>query len=165
MTFRKHVLPWIGYLLLFVLISQAASWWKSRDAMTGNLSRFNIVSMDGNQSVIAEHAGEPVLLYFWATWCPVCKLQRGSVQSITDDYPVYSIASWSETEEVAAYMRDNELTFPVMMDENGQLARDFGLKGVPVTMILSPLGEISFVETGYTTGLGLRFRMWLSRFL
>lgn len=133
--------------------------------MTGNLSQFNIVSMDGSRARIAEHAGEPVLLYFWATWCPVCKLQRGSVQSMTDDYPVYSVASWSESDEVNAYMLDNELTFPVMLDENGQLARDFGLKGVPVTIVLSPNGDISFVETGYTTSLGLRFRMWLSTVL
>jgi len=162
---KKYFLSGVGYILLFIVLSQGISWWKSRDAMSGKLSEFNIVSMDGSRAVMSDYTGRPVLLYFWATWCPVCKLQRGSVQSIAGDHPVFSIASWSEAEEVAAYMRDNELTFPVMMDEDGQLASDFGLKGVPVTLVLSPSGDIRFVETGYTTGIGLRIRMWLSTIL
>jgi peroxiredoxin len=104
-----------------------------------------------------------VLFHFWATWCPVCDLQAGSVESIYQDYPVITIASWSESEaEVTKYMQDNELTFPVMLDNSGQLARSFGLKGVPASFILSPSGEIAYVETGYTTETGLRFRLWLS---
>jgi hypothetical protein len=59
-------------------------------------------------------------------------------------------------------MQENDLQFPVMLDESGQLASQFGLKGVPASFILSPGGEIIFVETGYTTELGLRVRMWLS---
>ena len=74
-----------------------------------------------------------------------------------------SVASWSEGEaEVKSYMQENGLTFPVLLDESGQLAQSFGLKGVPASFILSPGGEIKFVESGYTTELGLRFRLWLS---
>ena len=119
--------------------------------------------IDGTRHVISEFSGDPVLLYFWATWCPVCDLQKGSVESISHDYPVLTIASWSEGEtEVNTYMRDNGLTFPVMLDDGGQLAQDFGLQGVPASFILSPSGEIKYVETGYTTEAGLRFRLWLS---
>jgi hypothetical protein len=39
------------------------------------------------------------------------------------------------------------------------------LKGVPVSFILSPNGEIAYVETGYTTEAGLRLRLWLSTFI
>ena len=162
---KKKLLSALGYILLFIVLSQVISLWKSRDAISGNLSEFNIVSMDGSSAVLSDYSGKPVLLYFWATWCPICDLQKGSVQSIADDHPVFTVAAWSEAEEVSAYMQDNALTFPVMLDENGQLATDFGLKGVPVTIILSPQGEISFVETGYTTGVGLRLRMWLSTVL
>jgi alkyl hydroperoxide reductase subunit AhpC len=59
-------------------------------------------------------------------------------------------------------MLENQLTFPVMLDNNGELAQTFGLKGVPASFILSPNGEIKFVETGYSTELGLRLRLWLS---
>jgi peroxiredoxin len=59
-------------------------------------------------------------------------------------------------------MSDKQLTFPVMLDSSGELARSFGVKGVPTSFILAPDGEISFVETGYSTELGLRLRLWLS---
>ena len=160
---KKYLLTGLFYLVSFVVLAQAISWWKSRDAFTGNLSEFNVELMDGSRFMISEYSGEPVLFHFWATWCPVCDLQKGSVESIAEDYPVVSIASWSEGEaEVKSYMQENGLTFPVMLDDSGELARSFGLKGVPASFILSPSGEIRFVESGYTTELGLRLRLWLS---
>lgn len=160
---RKHVLTGLSYLVIFIVVSQGISWWKSRDARTGNLSGFNVELLDGTRFDISALSGEPVLLYFWATWCPVCGLQEGSVDSIAQDYPVVTIASWSEGEAaVKKHMHDNGLTFPVMLDDSGQLARSFGLKGVPGSFILSPDGEIAFVESGYTTETGLRLRLWLS---
>jgi len=160
---KKYLLTGLAYLVILFVISQTISWWKSRDAMTGNLSEFNVELMDGSRFMISAFSGEPVLLHFWATWCPVCDLQKGSVESIAKDYPVVTIASWSEgAAEVKDYMQENGLTFPVVLDDSGQLARSFGLKGVPASFILSPSGRIKFVETGYTTELGLRFRLWLS---
>ena len=160
---RKYFLTGLSYLVIFIVISQGISWWKSRGAKTGNLSGFSVELVDGARFQISEFAGKPVLLYFWATWCPVCSLQEGSVESIAQDYPVVTIASWSEGEAaVNQFMRDNGLTFPVMLDDSGQLARSFGLKGVPASFILSPNGEIAYVETGYTTEAGLRLRLWLS---
>ena len=160
---KKFLLNGLFYLVIFFVLSQAISWWKSRDAFTGNLSEFNVELMDGSRFMISKYSGKPVLFHFWATWCPICDLQKGSVESIAKDYPVISIASWSEgSAEVKSYMQENELKFPVMLDESGQLARYFGLKGVPASFILSPSGEIKFVETGYTTELGLRIRLWLS---
>ena len=160
---RKYLLTVLSYLIIFIVVSQGISWWKSRGAHTGNLSGFVVELPDGARFKISEFSGKPVLLHFWATWCPVCGLQEGSVESIAQDYPVVTIASWSEGEAaVKKYMHDNGLTFPVMLDDSGQLARSFGLKGVPASFVLSPSGEIAYVETGYTTEAGLRLRLWLS---
>ena len=59
-------------------------------------------------------------------------------------------------------MQDNQLTFPVMLDTSGELAQSFGVKGVPASFILDTNGEITFVESGYSSELGLRVRLWLS---
>ena len=129
---RKYILTVLSYLVIFIVVSQGISWWKSRGAQTGNLSGFNVELVDGARFEISKFSGKPVLLHFWATWCPVCGLQEGSVESIAQDYPVVTIAAWSEGEAtVKQYMYDNGLTFPVMLDDSGQLARSFGVKGVP----------------------------------
>ncbi len=160
---KKRWYGWLLYIVFFLVIMQGANWWKTRDAPSGNLSGFSGQLMDGTTFSIAEFAGKPVLFHFWATWCPICDLQKNSVQSISEDYPVISIASWSEGKaEVKAYILENQLSFPVMLDNSGKLAQEFGLKGVPASFILDPDGEIRFVETGYSTELGLRFRLWLS---
>jgi thiol-disulfide isomerase/thioredoxin len=160
---KKRWYSWLIYILLFIVVMQAANWWKTRDAQKGKLSEFTGVLLDGSAFTIAEFAGEPVLLHFWATWCPICELENNTIQSIAQDYPVISIASWSEGEpEVRDYMRKNQLTFPVMPDSSGELARSFGVKGVPTSFILDPSGEITFVETGYSTEAGLRLRLWFS---
>jgi len=160
---KNRWLSWLVYIVLFLVVMQGASWWKSRDTQSGNLSEFSGEQMNGTAFTIAEFSGKPVLFHFWATWCPICDLEKNSIESISQDYPVVSIASWSEGKtEVKAYMLENQLTFPVMLDDSGALAQSFGLKGVPASFILSPDGEITFVETGYSTELGLRRRLWLS---
>lgn len=160
---KKRWLSWLVYIILFFAVMQAANWWKSRDTLSGNLSEFSGELMDGSTFNIVQFAGKPVLFHFWATWCPICNLQKNSVQSISQDYPVITIASWSEGKaEVKAYMLENQLSFPVMLDNSGTLAQSFGLKGVPASFILNPNGEITFVETGYSSELGLRLRLWLS---
>jgi len=160
---KKHWRSWLVYILLFLVVMQAANWWKTRDAASGNLSEFTGELIDGSAFTISEFSGEPVLFHFWATWCPICEMENDTIQSISQDYQVISIASWSEGEaEVKAYMRDKQLTFPAMLDTSGELAQSFGLKGVPASFILDPRGEITFVETGYSTEPGLRLRLWLS---
>lgn len=160
---KNRWLSWTLYIVFFLVVMQGANWWKSRNAQSGNLSEFSGELMNGSEFTIAEFSGKPVLFHFWATWCPICDLEKDSIESISHDYPVISIASWHEEEaEVKAYMLENQLTFPVMLDNSGELAQSFGIKGVPASFILSPNGEIKFVESGYSTELGLRFRLWLS---
>lgn len=158
-----HWRSWLVYILLFLVVMQVANWWKTRDTPGGNLSEFTGELIDGSTFTISEFSGKPVLFHFWATWCPICELENDTIQSISQDYQVISIASWSEGEaEVKAYMRDNQLTFPVILDSSGELAQSFGVKGVPTSFILAPDGEITFVESGYSTEPGLRLRLWLA---
>lgn len=164
-TLKKRWHYWLIYIVLFLIVMLGANWWKTRNVPDGNLSEFSGVLMSGTAFSIAELAGQPVLFHFWATWCPICDLEKGSIQSISQDYPVITIASWSEGKtQVQHYMLENQLTFPVILDNSGKLAKTFGLQGVPASFILNPQGEITFVESGYTTELGLRLRLWLSTF-
>jgi len=160
---KKRWTHWLIYIVLFVVVMLGANWWKSRDALSGNLSAFSGKLIDGSTFTISDYSGQPVLFHFWATWCSICDLEKDNIESISQDHPVISIASWSEGRvNVNAYMKENQLTFPVMLDDSGQIAQNFGVKGVPASFILSPTGEIKFVETGYSTELGIRFRLWLS---
>ena len=59
-------------------------------------------------------------------------------------------------------MDERGLKFPVVVDSLGKLANMYRVKGVPTNYIIDADGNIRYVKVGYTTGIGLRIRMWLA---
>jgi hypothetical protein len=59
-------------------------------------------------------------------------------------------------------MRDNELTFPVLLDDSGDWAQTFRVRGVPASFIVDQQSMIVSSVSGYTTELGLRVRLWFA---
>jgi thiol-disulfide isomerase/thioredoxin len=117
--------------------------------------------LSGEMVDLRQYRGRPVLVHFWATWCPVCKLQNSNIDAVAKDYAVISVAYWPESEaEIVQFMHDEKLTMPVIVDSVGELGKLYGIRGVPVSFILDPDGNIKFSEFGYTTEIGLRLRLW-----
>jgi peroxiredoxin len=80
-----------------------------------------------------------------------------------DDPNVITIAMQSgKPEEVARYLREQAIAFPVLNDADGSVSASWGVHAVPASFIIAPDGQIQFVEVGYTTGVGLRLRLWLA---
>jgi len=105
----------------------------------------------------------PLLVHFWASWCPICHLEQNSIQAISQDYPVISVAMNSgDGEAVRQFLQQQGLSFPVVNDPDGELAGRFGVTGVPVSFVVDEHNQIRFVERGYTSEWGLRLRLWLS---
>jgi hypothetical protein len=63
---------------------------------------------------------------------------------------------------VRSYLGERGLDFPVLVDPDGRLAGRYGVRGVPTTLVIGPEGRIRSREVGYTTGLGLRLRLWMA---
>lgn len=149
-------------ILLLLLALRA---WMQRGMVDGAVPQLEGRLLNDESYSLLADSRRPLLVHFWASWCPVCKLEQESIQSISDDYPVITIAMQSgEAHEVVAYMRQESLHFPVINDPNGMLSRRFGVQGVPSTFIVADNNTIVFRETGYTTGIGLRLRLWLAQY-
>ena len=118
-------------------------------------------SLDGKPFVWSDFQGRPAVVYFWATWCPVCSAMQGSIKAVAADYPLVSVALQSGSEaEVARYLREKDFSVRVVLDEDGSLAERYGLRGVPALFVLDPAGRIRFAASGYTTEIGMRLRLW-----
>ena len=153
------VLQLMFFLFIFLLIS----FWQTRNATRGAAPEFILNDIHGTPINIQQYQGKPLLLHFWATWCPVCSLEHGSLNNLSKDYQVLTIASWSGTaSEVQHYMQQENLHFPVIVDNDGELAKHYGVQGVPTSFFISDSGVVEFVEQGYTTEIGFRLRLkWL----
>ena len=164
---NSRAAKWRGYainVLLFVVLVAGIRVWQQRDMSSGAAPALQGVTLAGQTYTLPAHPGQPVMVYFWASWCGICRAQQGSIAAIADDNPnVITVAMQSGSpEKVARYMQEQGIGFPVVNDPDGSLARAWGVHAVPASFIIAPDGQIRFVEVGYTTGLGLRLRLWLA---
>lgn len=160
---KKHLpklLLELAVLLVFVVALEA---FLTRDAVSGKAPVFEGVTISGEHFALASLEGSPAVVHFWATWCPVCNLEQGMIDSLANDYPVITVAMQSgEVQEVLAYLQEQGVDYPVFNDPQGKLSRRYGVTGVPASFVLDGKGEVRFVTRGYTSGLGMRMRLWLA---
>jgi len=151
-------------LMLIAAVYFGVRAWMQRDMPSGAAPPLAGLTVQGETVRLADYRGEPVLLHFWASWCGICRLEQGSIQDIHEDWPVLTVAMQSgDAREVAEHLRAEGLDWTVVLDEEGELARRFGVRGVPTTFIIDGDGMIRFRESGYSTEWGLRTRLWLAR--
>ena len=150
-------------ILIILLIYFAIKAYMQRDLVQGIAPPLQSTLLSGQVVDLNSYQGEPLLLHFWATWCGVCRLEENSIDAISKDRPVLTIAmSSGSNKEISEYLKNNNLSFPVINDNDGKLAQRFGVSGVPTSFIIDPRGNIVYTEVGFTTSWGLRLRLWLA---
>ncbi|SCZ51767.1 protein disulfide oxidoreductase [Thiohalomonas denitrificans] len=153
----------LGELLLLLVIALAAEWFLTRDAARGTAPVFSARTVTGESFDLRQLQGQPSMVYFWATWCPVCNIEKGTIDALAEEYPVITVAMQSGgADAVRDHMDEAGVSFPAIADPEGKLSRDYGVTGVPAFFILDSEGEVAFVARGYTTGAGLRLRLMLA---
>lgn len=150
---------------IFIAVLLAIQAWQARDVPAGPAPAFEAALADGSHSSFAAwrvaHAGKVTGLYFWADWCPICKAQEGSIESLRQDWPVLTVAMQSgDTPAVAKVLATRELDWQTAIDNDGRIAASYGLRGVPAFVVIAPDGSIRSVAVGYTTEVGMRLRLW-----
>ena len=161
MKFKKKHYRWLIEIMVFLLIIMLVRAWQHRDNIEGVAPNINAILLNSKSFDLYKNKERPLLVHFWATWCPVCKLEQSNIENISKDHFIMTIAMQSgDDETVTQFMRDEKLSFNVINDESGALSNSYKIKGVPVSFILNRENKIEFVEVGYTTEIGLRLRLW-----
>ena len=151
-------------VLIVVVVYVGIQAYHKRNTTSGTAPPLYGTLLDGASISPESLKGQSYLVHFWATWCSICRLEQSSINALAEDYPVIAIASQSGSkEEVAKFVKEQGLSFPVLVDNAGQWAKAFGVLAYPTSFVVDSTGEIRFVEVGYTTELGLRSRLYLSQ--
>jgi thiol-disulfide isomerase/thioredoxin len=153
---------YLGYLILFIVALQLGQLWVQRDAEIGKAPPLAAVDLNGSSVSLADYRGQPLLLYFWASWCPVCRFEHGAITSLAEDYNVLTVALQSGSpSEVITHMNEHDADYRVINDPEGWIGSEYGIRGVPTMFLLDADGNIHSSLSGYTSGLSLRLRLWL----
>ena len=104
--------------------------------------------------------GKVVLIHFWATWCPFCIKEIRALESIYGAYREKGLMSFSvnvgeDNQTIAAFLKNETVTYPILMDRNSEAARQCGVTGLPTTFICDRNGVIKYKIIGEINKSGL----------
>ena len=157
---KKYIKEIVVFILMLTIAMNAMSYYRSLDLNKDKLNIEAFKLIDNSEYTIA--TDKPLLIHFWATWCPTCKFEASNIEKISKDYEVVTIAVQSGTkDEIEKYLKENNLTFRVVNDEDSFFSSKFNIKAFPTTLIYDKEQNLKFSEVGYTTTAGLYSRMLL----
>ena len=116
---------------------------------------FTLKDMDGKAHRLSDYRGKVVMLNFWATWCPPCRREIPSMESIyqdlgSDGFMVLAVNEFEDADHVFAYTGQLSVfpTFPILFDSDSTLSEQYQVKGLPTTFLIDKQGKIVYRAVG-----------------
>jgi len=109
---------------------------------------FNVTDQFGNMISLSKLRGKIVLLDFWGVWCGPCRRKLPHTQKMHDEFKdkglvVIGIHSAFRTEKTAAFLTENNYTFPTGIDP-GHIAKDYAVTGWPTYYLIDKKGRLAW---------------------
>ena len=107
-------------------------------------AEFSLPALDGGGEIsIADYADGPIFLYFWASWCAPCEREAPLIERLWSEYEARGYAFLGinildSEREARRFVERHGLTFPSLVDADGEVYLEFGVNGVPEAYFLSP---------------------------
>jgi len=121
-------------------------------ASTGPAADFTLPDLDGQPVALNRFLGKkPVLLVFWATWCPECKAAIPEINAmvtgpLAGKLQVLGLNFRESREKVSAAVKTRDILYPVLLDGKGQAARAYGVVGIPTYVLIDLRGNVAYRE-------------------
>lgn len=114
-----------------------------------------IDAFDGDTVSLADYAGGPLLVNFWASWCPPCVAEMPDLEAVHElaaDQVTFVGVNTQDTPDRAAELVDETgVTYDLVRDPDGQLFQAFGVFGMPSTFYVDADGVVVGRHTGLLT--------------
>jgi peroxiredoxin len=114
---------------------------------------FTLQTLDGQAVNLRDYRGHVVLLNTWATWCLPCRAEMPELEAYyqqhqEDGFVVLAVNTQESPDTVAAFLGEHDFTFPVLLDPDGEVMREYGVLGLPTSFFIDRDGVMRGVWIG-----------------
>lgn len=116
---------------------------------------FTLELLGGGQLTLSELRGKAVMVNLWASWCPPCRAEMPSIETVYQAFQGQGLVvlgvntTFQDSEsDVAAFVDEFGLTFPILLDREGGVSRRYQMRGLPSTFFIDRQGIIRTVVIG-----------------
>lgn len=117
---------------------------------------FELSATDGQKVSLASHAGQVVVLDFWATWCVPCRQSFPAYQRLAQKFArqatVIGISVDDDPNGIPAFAKETGAKFPLVWDDGQITAKSYQPPTMPTCYVLDQSGIVRFVHSGYRAG-------------
>ncbi len=116
---------------------------------------FELKTMAGNTVRLSDLRGQAVLVNLWATWCPPCRAEMQTLETVYNDYKdqgftvlAVNMTSQDTFENINPFITERNLPYPILLDSNGEVAKAYQMKSLPSSFFINRDGTIHEVVIG-----------------
>lgn len=150
---------------LFIILSAIVDWYRKPTAPS-QFAQQVLYDIDQQPKILAQLShNQPMLLYFWGSWCHFCEYTSPAVEKIAQQgTKVLTVALKSgNAEDVKTYLKHNGYSFSTLNDPTGEFSKSWDIQATPTILIIKD-GKLLTHTTGLTSYWGLKFRLWMVNF-
>ena len=114
---------------------------------------FELRDLDDKLHKLADYRGKVVIVNFWATWCPPCRQEFPSMDKAykllqKEGIVMLAIDVGEDTDTIFEFTTDYPVTFPILLDFDAKVIKEYNVVGLPTTYIIDPQGRLAYQVIG-----------------
>jgi cytochrome c biogenesis protein CcmG, thiol:disulfide interchange protein DsbE len=146
--------------LIWIFFSRVPAGSPMTDGITAPHQGFHapdltLTTLDGNTISLSDFRGQPVILNFWATWCPPCRAEMPVLQQVFQDYKetglmILTVNSTAHDSPSAVqnFVSEYNLAIPILLDDQGKATKNYQVSSLPTTYFIDRDGVIHEIVVG-----------------